>query len=76
MNKRAPAEEGGQPKWIRNTITGLGMAIVGHEAFVYDGTVRWPLLLVALVMMGLMNVDKLDRYLPSPRSDPPGKDTS
>jgi hypothetical protein len=64
VNKRL-TEPSGQPPWLRVLISLGGLAVVGHETAIHDGEVRWPLLLAALVMMGLANSTILDRYLPS-----------
>lgn len=73
MNKRAPAESTGQPRWLRLTINLGGIAVIGHETVVSEAP-RWPLLLVAIIMMGLASADLLDRYLPGPRNDSAGKE--
>jgi hypothetical protein len=67
VNKRLP-EATGQPRWLRLLINLGGVAVIGHETVVSESP-RWPLLLVAIVMMGLASADLLDRYLPGPRPD-------
>jgi hypothetical protein len=66
VSKRTPAETPGQPRWLRLTINIGGLAVIGHETVVSESP-RWPLLLVAIVMMGLASAELLDRYLPGPK---------
>lgn len=67
MNKRLSSSSR-QPAWLRPLISIGGLIVVAHETFI-ENVVRWPLLITALTMMGLVNADYFERFLPGARDD-------
>ena len=60
----APSTPTGIPAWVRLLIVLVGIAVVIHEVLTEP---RWIVLVAAMVMMGLVSPDLLDRW----RNGPP-----
>ena len=52
------------PMWLRMAIVVVGIAVVVHEVLTEP---RWIVLVVAMVMMGLVSPDILDRWRNGPQ---------
>lgn len=62
----APSNGGGLiPMWLRILIVVVGIMIVVHEVLTEP---RWILLVTAMVMMGLVSPDIIDRWKGGPGS--------
>ncbi len=51
------------PTWLRILIVVVGIAVVVHEVLTEP---RWIILVVAMVMMGLVSPDLVDRWRKGP----------
>ena len=58
-----PSRADGIPAWVRILIVVVGIAVVVHEVLTEP---RWIVLVVAMVMMGLVSPDILDRWRNGP----------